>query len=225
VDQYAYVAVESDGFFIIDISQPANPTIAAKFPGPYAKDIAVVGNYAYVADQDFGLRVVDVSNPATPVLVGSCSSDGPFGVAVAGDYAYCADNDSGFCIINISNPTAPVIVSRYLALESTRHVEVQGNNAFLADDGTGPVILDISNPSAPSLVSHFQSACKHLTLYDDYVYVAQGWEKGLAVIDISNLTQPRLAGSCSTPTITEGLDSDDNYIYVAANDQFLIYSK
>lgn len=221
---YAYVAVEADGVYIVDTSQPSSPATVGILGG-YAKDVAVVGSYAYVADQDYGLRVSDVSDPAAPTLVGGCPSYGPFGIAVAGNYAYCADNDSGLCIMDISDPASPVIVGQYLDLESTRHVDVQGDYAFVDDWETGPVVLDISDPSAPTLKSRFQGSCEHLKVDGNYVYVSMGYAGGLAVVDVSNPTQPALVDSISTPTRTSGLDVDDDYVYVAAGEKFLIYSK
>ena len=222
---YAYVAVEADGVYIVDVSQAANPTTVGIFPGAYAKDVAVVDTLAYVADQDYGLRIVDVSDPTAPVLLGGTPSDGPFGVAVDGDYAYCADNDSGFCVVDISDPTTPVIVGRYRALQSTRHVEVQGNYAFLADDGTGPVILDITDPAHPALTASYPGRCTHLRVEGNYVYVSMGFPNGLAALGITQIAFPQLLDSIATPTRTVGLDVDSGYVYVAADTQFLLYSK
>jgi hypothetical protein len=222
---YAYVAVEADGLYIVDVSQPGNPTTVGIFPGAYAKDVAVVGNLAYVADQDYGLRIVDVSDAAAPVLRGSAATDGPFGVAVAGHYAYCADNDSGFVVVDVTNPTAPFVVGRYRALQSTRQVAVQGNYAFLDDHEAGPVILDVSNPAYPRLAASYPGLCQHLRADGDFLFVSMGYPNGLAAFDISHSTSPALLDTVATPTITEGLDVDADYVYVAANQQFLIYSR
>lgn len=222
---YAYVAVEADGVYIVDITQAANPMTVGIFPGAYAKDVAVVDTLAYVADQDYGLRIVDVSDKTAPVLLGSAPTDGPFGIAVAGHYAYCADNDSGFCAVNVSDPTAPVVVGRYGALQSTRHVEVQGDYAFLADDDKGPVILDITDPAHPALTASYPGPCAHLRVEGNYVYVSMGFPNGLAALGILQIAFPQLLDSVATPTMTAGLDVDSGYVYVAANEQFLIYSK
>jgi hypothetical protein len=222
---YAYVAVEADGMYIVDVSQPTNPTTVGIFPGAYAKDVATSGTRAYVADQDFGLRIVDVSNPAAPVLRGSTAMAGPFGIAVSGNFAYCADNDSGFTVVNVTNPTVPFIVGRYRALQSTRHVEVQGIFAFLADDDSGPVILDVSDPAQPKPAADYAGRCGHLRAADDYLFVSMGYPNGLAAFDISSPRAPELLDTTATATITEGLDCDADYVYVAANEQFLIYAR
>ena len=48
----AYVTDELSGLQIIDISNPASPTLAGVYNTPgYAVGVAVAGNYAYVADE------------------------------------------------------------------------------------------------------------------------------------------------------------------------------
>jgi hypothetical protein len=93
---YAYIG-EGPSLTILDISDPASPTVVGKTDSlpDFVADIVVSGSYAYVADMYDGLRVVDVSDPTNPVEVGTC--DTPFdarGVAVAGGYAYVADRSA-----------------------------------------------------------------------------------------------------------------------------------
>jgi hypothetical protein len=52
-----------------------------------------------------------------------------------------------------------------------------------------------------------------------------GFPGGLAALSIAQITLPQLVDSTATPTRTVGLDVDADYVYVAADAQFLIYSK
>ena len=90
---YAYVADWDSGLRIINVSNPAVPTLAGAFDTPgFARGIAVAGGYAYVADYDSGLQIIDVSNPAAPTLAGAFDTPGnAFDVAVAGGDVYGAD--------------------------------------------------------------------------------------------------------------------------------------
>jgi len=56
---YAYVADGNWGLQVIDISDPASPTIAGDVYTPgYASGVAVAGSYAYVADGNWGLQIL-----------------------------------------------------------------------------------------------------------------------------------------------------------------------
>ena len=74
---YAYVADDSNGLVIVDVTNPASPTLKGNYyTAGYSMGVAVAGNYAYVADYSNGLVIVDVSNPAAPTLKGSYNTAG-----------------------------------------------------------------------------------------------------------------------------------------------------
>jgi len=64
---YAYIG-EGPGLTILDISNPASPTVVGKTPPlpDIVRGVYVSGSYAYVAVDEAGLQVVDVSNPRRP---------------------------------------------------------------------------------------------------------------------------------------------------------------
>ena len=75
VGNYAYVADGGGGLQIIDISNPAAPTLVGNYDTyGNAEDVEIVGNYAYVADG--GLLIIDISNRTTPTFVGNYDTYG-----------------------------------------------------------------------------------------------------------------------------------------------------
>jgi len=92
---YAYVADSGSGLQIIDISNPASPSIVGTYNTPgYAYGVAISSSYAYVADGELGLQIIDVSNPASPSIVGTYNTpDYATGVAISGSYAYVARSE------------------------------------------------------------------------------------------------------------------------------------
>ena len=55
---YAYIADDTEGLRVMDISDPTHPLESGFFDTPdCAGGVAVNGNYAYVADWSSGLRV------------------------------------------------------------------------------------------------------------------------------------------------------------------------
>ena len=149
--EYAYVAHSSLGnpstnLQIIDISNPATPSLAGTFATVNVPlDVAVSGSYAYIAEKNTtdGLEIVDVSNPAAPVAVGSFDTANPASaVRVVGNYAYIAEQGTtdAFEVVDISTPSAPVRVGSFslangVAFPSDGLV-ISGDAAYLAEYGT-----------------------------------------------------------------------------------------
>jgi Tfp pilus assembly protein PilE len=69
VGNYAYVADNFSGLQIIDISNPAAPTLKGNYDtSGNAYGVQIVGNYAYVADYGGGLKIIDVSDFTNPSI-------------------------------------------------------------------------------------------------------------------------------------------------------------
>ena len=63
------VAAGRDGVFVIDVSDPAMPRLAARYQGiRSAFDVALLESRAYVAAGEQGLVVVDLTRPAAPAV-------------------------------------------------------------------------------------------------------------------------------------------------------------
>jgi Ca2+-binding RTX toxin-like protein len=127
VGNYAYVADDSSGLQIINISNPAAPSLSGTYDTTgSANGVEVVGNYAYVADWDSGLQIINISNPAAPSLSGSYDTTGyAQGVQVVGNYAYIADREGGLKILNVSDFTSS---STSLSLAATNAIQTEGNS-------------------------------------------------------------------------------------------------
>ncbi|MCP4153571.1 MAG: hypothetical protein GY757_37935 [bacterium] len=106
--QYVYLT-NYEGFEIIDISNPENPTLAGFIDTPWiVKKIFVTGNRAYVTGSSGKVGVYDVSSPASPVLKAHYHTSGtPGSLIVKEDRIYIADGGSGkLVVLNVEPVTA-----------------------------------------------------------------------------------------------------------------------
>ncbi len=111
---YVYIFHGFNGdMSIIDVSNPANPTVAADLPDiltgtaiPY--QLQVVGEYLYVAATPAALRVLNISDPLVPYPAGSFITHPiyPMDVDVAGDYIYLT-GDNGFLVLRQADCNGP----------------------------------------------------------------------------------------------------------------------
>ncbi|OBQ39318.1 MAG: hypothetical protein AN485_06285 [Anabaena sp. MDT14b] len=191
VGNYAYLADGYSGLQIINISNPAAPTLTGFYDTlGVANAVKVVGNYAYVADVTNGLQIINISNPSAPTLAGSYyTSNVAWEVQVVGSYAYVAAGDS-FEIVNISNPFVPTLAGFYQPSGFACGVQVVGNYAYVAENTGGLQILNISNPFAPTLAGSYSSPLVvGVQVVGNYAYLASGF-LGLQIINISNPAAP-----------------------------------
>ncbi|HCC73457.1 MAG TPA: hypothetical protein DEP92_01500, partial [Candidatus Komeilibacteria bacterium] len=110
-----------DALSVIDISNPAAPTLVAQEYGPiphtslnWPRSVFVAGNYAYIADYSRdALIIMDVSDPTDPVYITEVRPGGDNGnlngansVFVKGNYAYVtAEESDTFAVIDVSGLT------------------------------------------------------------------------------------------------------------------------
>ena len=218
---YAYVTSASQGLYIFDVSDPAQPIQTALFPLESPAGVAVAGRYAYISGLD-SFRILDVSDPAAPIEVGYVDFEAgllPQAVSVVGKYAYVSAGSliSGFRIIDISNPSQPVIVGAYTTSVPIFDMVIHGRYAYLsAYNGDSLRIWDISNATLPVFIGSGATPDVQVTTLDvfgDYAYLANHF--GLYAFDIADPAHPILVGQAGLSGYY-GMAADGNDIYVCA---------
>jgi len=220
---YVYFAADYEGLNIINVSDPANPELANRYPTPsHASDVFALGNYAYVACQSSSLEILDVNNPPNPVFVGHCAiTSNARGVYIQGGYAYIADDLGGLQIVNIGDPANPFVIGSYRASNFALDVVVLGNYAYMAYGYDGLVIIDVTDPTNPAFAGSWSDP---LNVWVDGVFVQGNYafiasvigEAGcLSLIDISDPTRPTLVGGRAEGGWALDVCVSGNYAYVA----------
>jgi len=232
VGNRAYVACSSaDSLVIIDITNPALPTLLGNLVGDgapefldRATDVQVVGNYAFVTVDlwDKVLNVIDVSNPAAPFSAARIAADAR-ALHIVGNYAYVAEggNDK-LSIFDISIPLAPVLKGSVAGagappwLDNVRDVYVVGDYAYCSvRDDNCMTVINVSDPTNPTWVAsihHLDVPGCNLTtpwgikVLGDYAYVCgYGAPRALTIIDISDPTTPTFVSSTYVASGPAGL--------------------
>jgi len=163
-----YAAAGFGGLQIVDIADPAHPTIVGKYvlPGTsqVVRDVCVSGKYAYAArasgesllGTQGGMHIVDISDPAKPVEVGAFEAGASTGnITVVGDSAYLATS-AGLIIVDVRDPAKPVklatVSTASTVLDHIRSyggagVVVSNGIAYVADGYGGVNLIDVKNPA------------------------------------------------------------------------------
>jgi len=170
-----YVDALNAGVVVIDISNPAAPTLKGRLDEVPSVHFAynfpfLSGNYLYapagLPTSLNALNVVDISNPAAPIwkswITGAGAPNflsGCYLVYKEGNYCYCGTLN-GLTIIDVSNPLVPAFVSN-LSLLNTNVLTIfkSGNNCYCASPLDNKMyIVDVSNVALPVLKGSLSGA-------------------------------------------------------------------
>jgi hypothetical protein len=214
----AYIADQSGGLQIIDVTNPQMPfrrgSLATRGG---ASGVALSGNYAFVANGTNGLRVIDVSDPARPIEVAFWDTPGfAQDVEVHGVYAYVADREGGVSIVDIADPRNPFGVGMLPVGDQALDVDVSGTWLFVAAYGRGLVVADISDPAQPveAVVFRLPHFLYGVVVRDGLAYSAAG-DSGLQILDVTTPTAPRFLGAYNTPGFSRSVALSGGRAYVA----------
>ncbi len=221
VGDRAYIARASEpgGLVLADVGDSGVLDVLSELPLPNsAFDVAVHGDFAYVAVYDTGVAVVDVSVPESPVLRGVCPVDRADRVDVAYPYVYVAGGFSHMWhVVDVSDPENPFVVESIECPTGAFSVLVAGDLLFVSRR-RGVEIFSLSTPDTPTWLGDFSLEygpnVVDLAFANNRLYMLPR----LAVIDVSDPTEPRLVGEHFRGTAyASGIELDGKYVYAANN--------
>lgn len=205
-DSYAYIADQTRGVRIIDISDISAPKEVHSLSSGYAQGVTVEGTSLYLADGSGGVKIFDVTKPAAAQEAGSLGLGGGQAkeIAVRGSYAYIANGTEGLRVIDVSDPQNPKnpdgtvtgIDTEGVAMGIELHVVTENEvYAYVADGAEGVRVIDISDPENPAnpggSPKKFSTggSANDIAIKGSYAYVAIG-PAGFRIIDISTPDSP-----------------------------------
>jgi hypothetical protein len=231
---YVYIANGWQGLRIVDVADPAKPTLVASYPtSADTVAVAVSGSRAFVADIA-GLQILDVSDPTRPVYMASylpsAGSKWAINVSVLNNYAYVTEGMPGvpetgvLAIVDISDPANPTLVSTF-AVPGIIGTTVSGSYVYATTnkqfDGGGVDIIDISDPALPHRVTTLDQfgPCKDNKLVATLLYLTCRTYhviQTLVVLDISNVADPSVIDIVHFESgRPESVAVKNDYVYVS----------
>ena len=180
-----------------------------------------VSNYnAFISTKFAGLAIIDCSNPSAPSEITTLSlPDRTLSVFVQDNHAYVTNHNGGFNLIDISNIYAPIITDSCGTGEDgvPNDVFVYGDYAYIADGEIGlSIIITSGNPHFVKNISTDGDARRVFVKNScDYAFVANGLNGGLAIIDISNPSEPISVSNLPINGLSQDVYVLGNYAYLA----------
>lgn len=229
-DSAVYLAAGSFGVTTINASDPFAPEIpGSNSTEKPAKGLHIMGDYLFVAVSEQGVKYSNISVPIYPDPGAQIPTSGfAYGLTTSSDsaYMYVACGEMGLYIIDISD------------FEQGWHHEVawcdtpgkaeaitileEESIAFMACSTSGLQIIDYADTTNVHIVGSLDEGgyAKDLVYRDNLIFMTVELG-GLQIIDVTDVTNPKLVGEIDTE-FALGLDVDDDYIYLADEDEGLI---
>ncbi len=225
---YVYVAAESGGLQVLDVSDPTHPTEVGGYNTPgEAFGVYIKGDYAYVADNEEGLTILDISNPIDPTLEGNYDLLGySKDVSIQGDKAYVINGRLE--ILDVSDPLIPVS-SAYQTVDGLAvGVAVRGAYAYVGswqDNDPMPnkahlTVIDISG-STPSQVGEYETEGEYerLVLNGEHAYIAT--DTGMHILNVSTPSAPYFVGKYENTFGSHSVYVSGKYAYLGTHEEGL----
>ncbi len=172
-DNKLYVAAQSSGLVIFDVSNPAKPVRLGNLAS-WAEKCAVRDTLAFLVRQGDAMQIISVADPSKPYVISELPKDSSaaieylMDVKVKGNLVYIAGDayiqDKGqmaqLKIVDVSNPSSPKVLNSFFnpvnmgAPERGVSVQLLNNNCFIAFKN-GFQIFDVTNFQNIKLLSNY----------------------------------------------------------------------
>ncbi len=225
----AYAINEGRDVLLIDIGNPALPSLISAAPRSGALNARRLSDDTLLLTTANGLGVLDIQ--ALPPQISNEGLDSGQGVNYGGErklmiqdgIAYVADWFSGIHLYDISDGQRPRLLSSFHTQGSPKGVVVRDGVAYVADDDHGLQIIDVSDPRRPRQLSSLLTSGLAYTpvLAGDLLYLASH-RGGFQVVDVSEPAAPVLVADVDTPGKSWSIQVRGDYAYVADDDPGLL---
>jgi hypothetical protein len=219
-DGYAFLATNTTGLRIVDISDPFAPQEVSYLGFEVAVvDVEFAYGYAFLAVSDQGFVIADVRHAAHPRVVGRYNTGGLVkAVKVDGRYAYVC-NGHDFFIFDISSPAHPDVksVTDFPIVSSA--IAVQDGYLYAGVTDYGFVVYDVSDPVNPVIAGDLLIDGVYLGVQIDGNYAFVSAHSGLEVFDISDPTNPIHVGGEDSVGNIQDLVIIGDYAFIASYNQ------
>ncbi len=231
-DSVLYIAAGGFGVSVINVADPLNPVITAtNLALKPAINFHIMANFLFTTVAEYGVQISEISYATQPDIRGGADTPGfAQGICVSADsnYLLVACGEMGLSIFDISelqNGYGNYPMIGWVDIpEYTEDVVIHPTlpYAYVACGTAGLRIIDFSDPTDLIIVGAYDSGgyAKEILYKDGKVFMTVEL-RGLKIFNVNNVSSPVLIGTVSTG-FALGLDMDENYIYVADEEEGLI---
>lgn len=197
----AYVGDAQGGFTVLDISNAASPSVAARRLDTglgMIRRVVAAGNAAAATDGR-QVALIAIGDLATMAVVARAEPGGfIFDLAMTTSHVFAACGGSG---VNIFSTGDLAAVGSYAPAGPALGISVSGSSAYVAMGGSGWQTLDVSNPAVPAPVQSSAGVVVSVGSSGALVFLADG-QVTVQTVNVSTPLMPVSAQSFAALTRT-----------------------
>jgi len=216
VGNTAYVCDAHRGLYVLDVSNPASPRRTGFYGTPIGVHVIRIpsASKAHIAAYDF--YTLDINDPSNPTVYNIYETAHELaGLDTSGNNAFLTHEIVlELLILNIGDPSSPTMVGRYVPGQTLGgglprlagpkdypanagpKVDVRGNMAIVSGFTSGALdLVDIGQPANARRRGLYpmHSFVGDIDIDGNTAFISNG-EKGFKILDVSDMTSPRLVG-------------------------------
>lgn len=231
-DSAVYISAGSFGVTVVNVINPYLPVVTASNTSMKpSRGLFILGDYLFTAISELGVKIANISDvhyPDPRATIETYGYANDMCTSLDSNLLLVACGEMGMQIFDISNfssglGTYPTVgncdtkgLAESITLSNTAPI------AFMACGTAGLQIIDFSDTNNIFVAGSFSTGgyAKELIYENNKVFITTEGN-GLQIIDVTDIHNPLLIGVVETEYAL-GLDIDQNYIYVADEDEGLI---
>ncbi|NQT33936.1 hypothetical protein HQ587_02000 [bacterium] len=226
-DDIAYVTARGSGFYIVNVSDPRQPSLITRltFQDASPEDCDILGDLLALTMHGNGIIFYDISNRNDPQVITALDDlENCWSVLfIDEENLIAADGEGGLVMISFVDEN-PEIVSRLETSGAAIDIRIDGDLCAVAVGAAGVDLFNISNLEEPAFITNFDTPtyAGHIGLDGDLVAIAD-WNEVL-VYDVSDPENPVLDGRRYTEGRAMGVDIQGSSVYLADWSPFIGYA-
>jgi len=220
---YVYAAGAA-GVMIINPDGPGGPQLITTVPFSYALDVQFYNDFVYATNDATHLLPIDVTDPENPITYTTVTSgDTGYGMDAQNGYLYVATNTQPK-VFDLSDPTAPVNTGADFGGNNAYEIDAMGDRLYVTYWYSDKFsIYSLADPAQPVEIGQriAQNGVdgSDITLFKGRLYFGLN-NRHIEVLNVDNPANIWRYSYLQTNG-PDGLDSDDNFIYSAENEDGL----
>jgi hypothetical protein len=226
-NNYVYLATNTTGLWIIDISNPAHPRQAGQFsaePFHAVDDLSIANEYAFLNAYFYGVAVLDISDPDNiseiaiyPDLLRYTD------ILAIGHYIYLARSDT-LTIIDVADFNNPIVVANYpTSGYLVGNLQYQGSYLYYLEADRIET-YDISNPDSIFLTDwDLVSQYGELTIDNARLYISGQWQQ-VEVYSLADPANPAFKSSIRLSKTAISVSDANIFSYLMTPDSSVMYA-
>jgi hypothetical protein len=230
-----YVSGAGNILYIYDAEDPSTLALLGFYaiPGTLA-GLLVNGHLAYVITTAGQLRSVDLADPTAPAELGTCSAHTRiYDMAIAGQHLYMMSSPGSgtrLSVINIADPAHPLWVGEKPVGDYAMRLVAQSDRVYVLSGAASSryygslAICDVSQPATPTVLGScfIEGQGSNLELAGNYVYISNGCQNGLTVVDVADAARPQVLAHTRLPRCASGILLDGQTAYLSCSGGFMV---